>query len=222
MIAWREQFPALMAIENQSLSLQVDKHPVRRIRKGEYIFHEGDGCEGYMLVISGTMRVYKMDIEGHEILLYRVCEGQNCMLTTTCLLGMQTYPAHGVAESDMNVVFLPSKLFEALLVDSIPFRREVMSSISRCICDMMVLIEDVAFGRMDQRVAKLLLQRADIEGDTLTCTHQELASELGTAREVVSRMLKNFEGRGWLCVNRGTITLMERSLLGQVANMEPM
>ncbi len=221
-MSWRAQFPALMAIENQSLSLQVDKHQVRRIRQGEYIFHEGDACEGYMLVISGTMRVYKMDVEGHEILLYRVNEGQNCMLTTTCLLGMQTYPAHGVAESDMKVVFLPVKLFEALLVDSIPFRREVMSSISQCICDMMVLIEDVAFGRMDQRVAKLLLQRADVEGDTLTCTHQELASELGTAREVVSRMLKNFEGRGWLCASRGTITLVERSLLGQVANMEPM
>jgi CRP/FNR family transcriptional regulator len=222
MMQWRTKFPVLATIKNEKLSAEIDRYRITHISEGEHVFCEGDTCKGYMLVVKGVIRVYRMDTEGREILLYRVQAGENCMLTTTCLLGSQTYPAQGLVEDDVEVVFLPAKLFESLLIDSIPFRREVMSSISRCICDMMLLIEDVAFGRMDQRVATLLLKRADKEGDTLLCTHQEIAAELGTAREVVSRILKDFEARGWVALSRGSIVLSERSLLGQVANIVSM
>jgi len=140
------------------------------------------------------------------------------MLTTTCLLGLQDYPAEGMAESDVDLVVLSPKLFERLLLGSNSFRRYAMAYIGERICDMMMLIEDVAFGRMDQRVARVLLSRAETECDILQCTHQELASELGTAREVVSRMLKSFERRGWIELGRGTIKLLERSLLGQMTH----
>jgi len=215
-MSWLSRFSELKDVEDKQLHAELAQQKVLHVPKGHQLFREGDVCKGYVLVISGSVRVYKIDEEGHEILLYRVGEGQSCMLTTTCLLGLQDYPAEGVAESDTDLVVLSPKLFEQLLVSSNSFRRYAMAYIGERICDMMMLIEDVAFGRMDQRVARILLSRAEIEGDMLICTHQELASELGTAREVVSRMLKSFERRGWIELNRGTIELKERSLLGQM------
>lgn len=215
-MSWLNRFSELKDLEDKKLYAELVQQKVLHVPKGHQLFREGDACKGYVLVISGSVRVYKIDEEGHEILLYRVGEGQSCMLTTTCLLGLQDYPAEGVAESDIDLVVLSPKLFEQLLVSSNSFRRYAMAYIGERICDMMMLIEDVAFGRMDQRVARILLSRAEAEGDMLICTHQELASELGTAREVVSRMLKSFERRGWIELSRGTIELKERSLLGQM------
>lgn len=218
MVNWLGQFPELGHIEDKQLLAELAQQKVMQAPKGHHLFREGDPCQGYVLVLSGSVRVYKIDEEGHEILLYRVGEGQSCMLTTTCLLGLQDYPAEGVAESDVELVMLSPELFERLLVGSDYFRRYAMAYIGERICDMMMLIEDIAFGRVDQRVARVLLARAEGEGDTLTCTHQELASELGTAREVISRMLKSFERRGWVTLSRGTIVLQERSMLGQMVN----
>ncbi len=217
-MSWLGKFPALKDVEDKQLYAELAGQKVLHAPKGHQLFREGDACKGYVLVISGSVRVYKIDEEGREILLYRVGEGQSCMLTTTCLLGLQHYPAEGVAESDVDLIVLSPKLFERLLVGSNSFRRYAMAYIGERICDMMMLIEDVAFGRMDQRVARILLSRAEKEGDVLTCTHQELAFELGTAREVVSRMLKSFERRAWVELNRGTIVLLERSLLGQMSH----
>jgi len=218
MADWLGQFSELQGIEDEQLCMELAQQKVLQVPKGQQLFREGDACKGYVLVITGSVRVFKIDEEGREILLYRVGAGQSCMLTTTCLLGLQDYPAEGVAETDVELVMLSATLFERLLLGSNTFRRYAMAYISERVCDMMVLIEDVAFGRMDQRVARILLARAEQEGDVLTCTHQELASELGTAREVVSRMLKTFEKRGWVALGRGTIILQERSLLGQMTH----
>ncbi|MDX8396954.1 MAG: Crp/Fnr family transcriptional regulator [Mariprofundaceae bacterium] len=215
---WLKHFPELKSIENKSLHAELAQQKVIHAPKGHQLFREGDACRGYVLVISGSIRVYKMDEEGREILLYRVSAGQSCMLTTTCLLGLQNYPAAGVAETDVELVVLSGKLFERLLMGSDHFRRYAMAYIGERICEMMLLIEDVAFGRMDQRVARLLLARAEKSGDALICTHQELASELGTAREVVSRILKSFESREWIVLSRGMIELRERSMLGQITH----
>ena len=218
-MSWLQAFPALLNIEDKRLLQEMQQQKSMQAPAGQVLFREGDPCRGYVLVLSGCVRVFKTDAEGREILLYRVDEGQACMLTTTCLLGEQCYPAEAVAESDVELVLIPNKLFERLLARSDVFRRFSMGHIGDRICDMMMLIEDVAFGRMDHRLAKVLLRRAEKEGDTLTCTHQELAAELGTAREVVSRILKGLEQRGWVALSRGTIHLLERSMLGQISDL---
>ena len=212
-MSWIHRFPELNQLKDASLHKEVAQQTVIHIPKGHALFREGDACKAYALVIQGTIRVYKIDSEGHEILLYRVAPGQTCMLTTTCLLGSQHYPAEGMAESDVDLILLPPKLFERLLTSSDEFRHYAMSDIGQRICDMMLLIEDVAFGRIDQRVARLLLKRAATEGESITCTHQELAFELGTAREVISRMLKRFEVQGWVELNRGSIRLKDETKL---------
>jgi CRP/FNR family transcriptional regulator len=187
------------------------------VEKGSILFRDGDACKGYVLVASGSISVQKVDPQGHEILLYRVEEGQSCMLTTTCLLGSRNYPAEGVAETDVDLIILPLDVFDHALVGSAGFRRYVMASIGERICDLMLLLEDVAFGRMDVRLARTLLKNGRKDGFELESTHRQLAVELGTAREVISRLLKNFERKGLVELSRNRITLCDIKRLHQVA-----
>jgi len=214
-MTWIHDFPELNHIENKLLRTEIAQQKILHAPKGHHLFREGDPCRGYVLVMEGCIRVYKMGTEGREILLYRVNKGKSCMLTTTCLLGFQDYPAEGIAETDVKFVLLPAKVFERLLASSDAFRRFAMAHMGERICEMMMLIEDVAFGRMDQRIARLLLKRAG-GGDMIFCTHQELAYELGTAREVISRMLKRFECKGWIALNRGSIQLENAEMLHSI------
>jgi len=215
---WIHRFPELDKLENQALRQEISQQKILHVPKGHCLFREGDACRAYVLLLEGTIRVDKMDSEGREILLYRVQAGQSCMLTTTCLLGLQHYPAEGVAESDVSLVLLPAEMFDRLLVESASFRRFSMAHLGKRICEMMMLIEDVAFGRMDQRLARVLLHHIKQENeDVLRCTHQALASELGSAREVISRMLKNFERHGWVALSRGQIEVRDEAMLRELA-----
>jgi len=214
---WLAEFPALYDISDDIWQMDVGKAVRMQVPRGTVLFRDGDSCKGYVLVVSGSVRVQKMDPQGHEMVLYRVEEGQSCMLTTTCLLGSRSYPAEGIAESDVDLVMLPLKAFEHALAGSEGFRHFVMHNIGERICDLMLLLEDVAFGRMDARLARLLLKNIDPgagkTGLTLNRTHRELAVELGTAREVISRLLKNFERNGLVELSRNQITLCDlRSL----------
>jgi len=208
-------FPELKAIDDAAWLRLAGEARVMQVDKGQVLFRHGDACHGYVLVIDGSIRVQKIDPQGHEIVLYRVEEGQTCMLTTSCLIGGLVYPAEGVAESDVHLAVLARPLFERALAESAPFRRFVLASMGRRIGDLMLLVEDVAFGRMDVRLARQLCRLMDGQ-QIVHCTHQELATELGTAREVVSRLLKNFEHRHWVVLRRGEIELLALSTLQQL------
>ncbi len=186
---------------------------VLHLQAGDVVFREGDRSLGYVVVRSGRIRVSKMDPEGREILLYRVEEGQGCMLTTLCLMGGRHYPADGVVESDAELYMLPPASFEHHLVRSEGFRRQVLGEVGNRVADLLGLIEDIAFGRMDHRLAKVLIRLGEEQGKVVQTTHYALAVELGTAREVVSRLLKDFERRGWIALGRGRIELLESSAL---------
>jgi len=206
---WLKAFPELHAIADENWRRAATQAQVMSVPRGAVLFRDGDVCQGYVFVIDGAVKVQKMDTQGREIVLYRVEEGQTCMLTTSCLIGNQPYPAEGIAETDVKLAMLPASTFERAVSDSAEFRRFVLASIGRRIGDLMMLVEDVAFGRMDVRLAKLLLRLGGESGGVLSLTHQELATELGTAREVVSRLLKDFERKGWLALSRGRITIRE-------------
>jgi len=206
---WIKSFPELQHISDKTWQETVAQAQVMSVPKGAVLFRDGDVCKGYVLVIDGAVRVQKMDAQGREIVLYRVEDGQTCMLTTSCLIGGEVYPAEGIAESDVTLAMLPAPSFERAISDSPDFRRFVLASIGRRIGDLMMLVEDVAFGRMDVRLAKLLLRRGTESAGVLNLTHQDLATELGTAREVVSRLLKDFERKGWVALGRGQVTLRD-------------
>ena len=213
---WLDAFPELKVNRDRVWRASLGKAMRMQVKQGSVLFRDGDACNGYVLVVQGAVRVQKVDPQGHEIVLYRVEEGQSCMLTTTCLLAKQHYPAEGVAETDVDLVLLPLDVFDAALSESPVFRQFVMANIGHRISDLMLLLEDVAFGRKDVRLASFLLKHSSRDGDVLSLTHRQLAVELGTAREVVSRLIKDFERKGLVKLGRNKVTVLQRGLIQQL------
>ena len=215
---WLNTFPYLKQNRDKAWRNTAGKAMRMQVKRGSVLFRDGDACNGYVLVVSGAIRVQKIDPQGHEMVLYRVEEGQSCMLTTTCLLAHQQYPAEGVAETDVDMVLLPLDAFDAALAGSPAFRQFVMANIGSRISDLMLLLEDVAFGRKDVRLAAFLLKSAKQNGDVLELTHRQLAVELGTAREVVSRLIKDFERKGMVALGRNKITVLDIKSIQNITN----
>jgi CRP/FNR family transcriptional regulator len=209
-LSWLEQFPALLDLEPHARALLAKSTRIIDAPINTIGYSEGMPCNAYVMRLSGQSRVYKMSASGREILLYRVASGETCVITTTCILGNSDYPASTIVEQPIRDVIVPKAAFNQLMIDSAVFRRFVMENYGALISDLIVLLDEVAFHSLDARLAKLLL---DVGDNTITRTHQQLADELGTAREVVSRQLKRFELKGWLTLGRGQIELLNRSAL---------
>jgi CRP/FNR family transcriptional regulator len=211
---WISAFPQLGRLEEPARRLLADAARQVRVPAGAVLFREGSQCADYMLVLGGSVRVQMVGESGREIVLYRVERGQACVLTTCCLMAGEPYSAEGLAETGVEAVTLPAAAFRELLARSAVFRDFVFSVYGTRIADLLLLVEEVAFGRIDVRLARLLAERA---GDgALAATHQELAVELGSAREVVSRQLKEFERRGWVALQRGRIEVRNRTALADL------
>lgn len=187
-----------------------------RLAAGQNVFHRGDPCRNYLVVVEGRVRVQVLSVGGREVVLYRVLGGQSCVITTSCLISQEHYPAEGVCEQDTVALVLPQALFDEALGRSEPFRRFVFASQGRRLGDLIQRVEDVAFGRVDARLARVLLDRCGGRPAQVNTTHQQLASELGTAREVVSRQLKRFERKGWIAVHRGSVEVIRPQALSKL------
>jgi CRP/FNR family transcriptional regulator len=176
---------------------------------GSVLVGEHQPCSGFPLVLEGDIRVSKAAPSGRGIVLYRVGPGEGCILSGGCLLGNESYSATGVAESDVTLLRLPPALFQKLMLHSEPFRRFVFGMYGERLGEVMQLVEAVAFQRLDARLAQLLIRR----GPVVQATHQALADELGSVREIVSRLLRSFEERGWVRLEREKVTLLDLKAL---------
>lgn len=211
-------FPALATLDSASRSdLSQSLRPVS-LPAGTVLFADGSACHAFVLLLDGSVRVQKVAETGREIVLYRVEPGQTCVLTTNCLLADNTYGAEGIAETAVQGYALAPAAFQRLLAASQAFRTFIFSAYATRIADLLLLIEEVAFGRIDARLAHILTTRA--QDEVVFATHQELATNLGTAREVVSRQLKDFERRGWVALARGRIHLIKRAALDGLARRD--
>ncbi len=181
---------------------------------GQQIFYPGAVCEQYLLVLEGSVKAQIISESGREMLLYRVQSGQSCVLTTSCLLSGDHYPAEGVTESKVLAFSVSAHAFYRCMEQSAFFREFVFKNFSARLSGVIALLEDVTFTAIDTRLAKALLAE---ERAVITLTHQELATQLGSAREVVSRHLKRFEVYGWVALQRGNITLLNIDGLHQLA-----
>lgn len=208
-------FPPLAALEPEAARLFEQHARTVSIPAGTAVFQEGSQCATYVLVLGGSIRVQKVAESGREIVLYRVERGQSCILTTNCLIARADYSAAGITETPVRALTLPAAIFRTLLARSEVFRDLVFAAYATRMSDLLVLIEEVAFGRIDMRLAAWLAARAG--GDGIRTTHQEIAVELGTAREVVSRQLKDFERRGWVALHRGRVELCNVVALNHLA-----
>ena len=179
---------------------------------GTVLFDEHQPCQGFPFVLAGSIRVVKLAANGRELPLYKVLPGESCIITSSCLLGHADYNARGVTESDTTLVLLPRALFDDML-DETAFRDFVFDLFAERTAELMQLVEEVAFRKLDQRLANLLLGK----GRQLHTTHQQLADELGSVREMVSRLLKGFADQGLVRLGREQIEILDPAGLRKIA-----
>ncbi len=215
--SWIDQFIGLGALP------AADRERIERAGRaialpaGSRIFGPGQSPESFLLLVEGSVRVHQVSEGGREIVLYRVSAGESCALTTACLMGYDDYQAEAVAETAIRAVMIPRQLFDELVSESAVFRRFVFTAFSRRITDLLRIIDEVAFQRVDIRLAGKLLELA-AGANVVTRTHQELAAELGTAREVISRQLHELQRRGWIASGRGHIDIRDGAALARLAS----
>ena len=174
-----ERFPVFRELPAQRLAAEAQ---MLRVPAGSVLFDARQPCRGFPLLLEGAVRVAKFAPNGREIMLYRVDPGQGCILSGGCLLGHSDYTARGIAEQDVTLLAVPPALFHELLLQFEPFRRFVFGMYGERLAEVMELVEEVAFRRLDERLAQLLIHR----GPVLEATHRKLADELGSVRERIT------------------------------------
>lgn len=201
----------------QSTAL-LAKLPHQKVPGGAALFHPGDVAQGFVVVLSGRIEVSLVGSSGREIMLYAVEPGQSCIQTTLGLLGDEAYSGAAVASGPAELVLIPRALFLRLMDDDAAFRAFVLRAFGRRMADLTRLLEQVAFGRIEQRLAAALLSLA--RDDLVTATQSDLAARIGSAREVVSRRLEMFAREGLTLNERGHVRLLRPDLLRQRAAVE--
>jgi len=184
-----------------------------KITKGKDVFIEGDQCDAIALLISGVVRVYKIGETGREITLYRFGLGESCILTANAILSQQSFPAIATVERDAEAVMIPAEKFREWISRYDMWRKFVFDLLSQRLSSVMAIVDEVAFQRMDVRVASLLLARSRVQ-NPMRITHQEIAAELGSSREVISRLLEDFSEREFIRVRRGEVEVLDPDGLG--------
>jgi CRP/FNR family transcriptional regulator len=213
---WLTLFPQLARLsEEHRTRLRERSHRVE-VPAGAVVFVPGAPCGAYLLVLEGSVRVQMIADTGRQLVLYRVRRGESCILTTSALLGEEAYAAEGVVEVATTAITVPRAVFDELLSASDAFRRFVFAGYGRRVAEILATMQAAVFHRVEPRLARLLLAtRAPI-----TATHQEIAAELGSAREVVSRHLKTFERRGLVRLGRGAVEIVDRAGLDRLGTLE--
>lgn len=213
---WISRFPGLSSLESGVRARLQERARVVQLPRGSVIFGPGKPPENLLLLIEGSLRVSQTSESGREIVLYRVHAGESCVMTTACLLAHEEYNAEAVAETDLTAVAIPRATFDELIATSKTFRTFVFSAFSSRMTDLFYAIEELAFRRVDIRLAQRLLELAGTAG-SVHATHAMMAAELGTAREVVSRQLSDFQRRDMVALARGEIRLTDRPALERLA-----
>lgn len=183
---------------------------------GTVLFRPDDACSGFVVLREGSIRVSLTSASGREIVLYRVRPGEICLQTFTCLAEGRTYSAEGIAETELKGEVIPPGEYERRMANDPDFRRTVFTAVAHRFADFEHLVESLASASIEARLAEALLALAG-PGGVVNMTHDALASEIGSAREVVSRQLSRFERSGLVALARGKVTLLARSALERKA-----
>jgi CRP/FNR family transcriptional regulator len=192
--------------------------PVQRLPEGAVLFRAGDLAQGFVVVLRGRIDVVLTGPSGREILLYAVAPGESCVQTTLGLMADEAYSGEAVVAAETEAVLIPRPLFAALLDEEPAFRAFVLRAFGRRMTDVTRLLERVAFGRIEARLAAALLDLA--QDGTVHATQSQLAARIGSAREVVSRRIEAFVRAGWVVADRGAVRLTDIAALRQAAHTD--
>ena len=194
---------------DESLIRELKQHAqFAKIPAGHDIFVDGDRVDGIALLISGVVRVYKIGETGREITLYRFGLGQSCILSANAILSQKSFPAIATVEEDAEAVMVPADVFREWVNKYDLWREFVFDLLSERLSTVMMVVDEVVFKRMDRRVASLLLNQAKVR-NPMRITHQEIAAELGSSREVISRILEDFSREELIESGPGTIEVLD-------------
>jgi CRP/FNR family transcriptional regulator, anaerobic regulatory protein len=212
-------FPELTELDEGHRGELLAAMQFSRLRGGDIAYRQGQHCHNYVMCIEGQTRVFKTSESGREILLYQVGPGETCVLTTSCLMAGSPFPAESTAETDVLHAALPATAFNRLMNASPRFRKFVLDNYGDLLSSLIMLVDEVAFASLDLRLARRLLAEANEQG-VVVKTHQQLALDLGSVREVISRYLAEWERMGWVHSARGSIEVKNRSALGSYVGGE--
>lgn len=216
-MTWTSRFPELDQLPAELAAELALRSRIVTLPAGTRVFEAGLRAQNMLLLLRGSVRVQQVSETGREAFLYRVQSGETCVLTTACMLADEDYAAEGIAETEVEAVAIPRHVFDDMTGRSKAFRSFVFRAYSRRITDLFALIDDIVFQRIDVRLAERLLQ-LEIDG-TVHATHQALSVELGTAREVISRTLSEFQRRGWVETARGEVRVIHRDGLERLSRV---
>jgi CRP/FNR family transcriptional regulator len=216
---WLAAFPGLPELDPAHREEMLKSIQFNRLNGGDIAYRQGQDCHAYVMCIDGRTRVFKTSESGREILLYQVGPGQTCVLTTSCLMAGSPFPAESTAETDVLLAALPASVFNRLMTSSVPFRQFVLNNYGDLLSSLITLVDEVAFASLDLRLARRLLAEANAKG-VVAKTHQQLALDLGSVREVISRYLNDWERMGWVRASRGSIEVVDRGALTRYAGAE--
>ncbi|MCC7327901.1 MAG: Crp/Fnr family transcriptional regulator [Burkholderiales bacterium] len=206
-------FPALVQGSQATVEAIARQAAPTRYPAGTTIFTDQSPCAGFPLILSGTIDVGQRYANGRELQLYRVKAGESCLMSGSCLLADVRYAATGVAQTDVELLVLPPDAFRKLIAEDHVFRTYVFSLFGERLATLMALVEAIAFQKLDQRLAGVLVDGTRSGERTLHVTHQALANEIGSVREIVSRLLRSFEDRGYVKLGRARITVCDETAL---------
>lgn len=216
-VALFSELPELAAIGDLTWQDALNVSQVVSFPAGTALVECGVSADKFIIVLQGVIKVYETCENGREISLYRVHSGQVCVLTLTRLLLHSNRCAQAVAEKDVRLLAMPPEYFERLLAKSEAFRHYLMTSMAHCITDVMQLTAQISFRHLDLRLVQLVRKlSAQTASNKICCTHQAIANELGTTREVVSRLLKDLERSGHIKLNRGSIEILDTEKLEEL------
>ena len=217
---WLDRAKGLENLEPETRKALSAIDPIT-LPKGKILFCPGDEVGSFAVMLSGRVDVYLTGAGGREILLYSISPGETCVQTTLGILGEEDYDGEAVAETDVEIAMVPKTLFLELLGTSAAFRGYVCHSFAQRLQSLTRVLEQVAFIKVEERLAQTLLERADADG-LVQNTHQEIATAIGSVREVVSRRLETLARKGLVTLDRGQIRIARpnglRALITPVLN----
>ena len=205
--------PFLSKLDGPLLQDFASEASLATIPAGRELMAEGDRVQAVPLLMSGEIRVYRIGESGREITLYRFGQGECCVLTADAIVGRRGFPARARVEEEVELVSIPGPVFEAWLARSPAWRQFVFDAMARRVTSLVDTVDDVAFGRMDTRVSSLLLARLAGGKSSIRLTHQDIADELGSSREVVSRILEDLQARSLVRLFRGGLEVLQPEML---------
>lgn len=191
----------------------------REYKKGSIVSGDKTQCTGLLTVVSGQLRAYVITDEGKEITLYRLFERDICLFSASCMLNSIQFDIMIEALEDTKVYVIPSDVYKRLMDRSAPVANYTNELMASRFSDVMWIMDQILSKKLDGRLAALLIEEEDLAGgDTLSATHEQLANHLGSAREVITRMLRYFQSEGIVKLTRGKIQITDRNRLKELAH----